>query len=90
MRNSKNEVPNFPCHAIGEAMCSVEESNLSDSDFFLFSLAVLGLHCCTGFSLVVMSGDYSCDVWASHCSGFSCLGARALWCMGSVVVVPRL
>ena len=48
MRNSKNEVPNFPCHAIGEAMCSVEESNLSDSDFFLFSLAVLGLHCCKG------------------------------------------
>ena len=36
MRNSKNEVPNFPCHAIGEAMCSVEESNLSDSDFFFF------------------------------------------------------
>ena len=59
MRNSKNEVPNFPCHAIGEAMCSVEESNLSDSDFFLFSLAVLDLHCCTGFSLVVVSGDYS-------------------------------
>ena len=23
----------------------------------------------------------SCDVWASHCSGFFCFGAQALWCM---------
>ena len=28
-----------------------------------------------------------CSVWASHCGGFSCWGARALWYMGSVVVV---
>ena len=33
---------------------------------YLF-LAVLGLHCFVGFSLVVANGDYSiCGVWASH------------------------
>ena len=26
---------------------------------FVCFLSVLGLHCCTGFSLVVVSGDYS-------------------------------
>ena len=38
--------------------------------FFSF-LPSLGLRCCWGlFS--------SCDVWASHCTSFSCCGARAL------------
>ena len=33
---------------------------------YLF-LAVLGLHCCVGFSLVVANGDYSsCGVWPSY------------------------
>ena len=35
---------------------------------------MLGLHRCTGFSLAVVSGDYSLvavSVQASHCSGFS-------------------
>ena len=46
--------------------------------FHLF-LAVLGLCCCTGFSLVVPSGGYSsCSARASHCGGSSCWGARAL------------
>ena len=41
---------------------------------FIFRLpAVLGLCCCTGFSLVVQ---------ASHCSGFSCCGAQVLGCSG--------
>ena len=42
-------------------------------------LAVLGLCCCTGSSLVVLNGGYSsCSAQASHCGGFSCWGARAL------------
>ena len=50
---------------------------------FIYSfLIALGLHCCTGFSLVVVSGDYSsCSAQASHLCGFSCLrsmGSRAL------------
>ena len=45
---------------------------------YLF-MAVLGLCCCTEFSLVVASrGSLHCGVWASHCSGLSCCGARAL------------
>ena len=32
----------------------------------------------------------SCGAWASHCSGFSCCGARALGAWASVVVVPGL
>ena len=47
-----------------------------------YFLAVLGLHCCTGFSLVATSrgGGYSlgCGGWASHCSGFSCCRVWAL------------
>ena len=34
-------------------------------------LAVLGLRCCMGFSLVVASWGYSsCHVWTSHYGGF--------------------
>ena len=40
---------------------------------------MLGLCCCTGFPLVVLSGGFSsCSAWASHCGGSSCWGARAL------------
>ena len=47
---------------------------------FVLFLVVLGLCCCTAFSLVVVSGGYSLvfGAQASHCSGFSCWGARAL------------
>ena len=42
-------------------------------------LAVLGLRCFTGFSLVAgRGGNSSCSVQAFHCCGFSCHGARAL------------
>jgi len=39
----------------------------------LFILAVLGLHCCAGFSVVVGSwgATLSCSARASHGSGFS-------------------
>ena len=44
---------------------------------FLF-LAMLGLYCCAGFSLVVESGGYSLvGVQFSHCGGFSCCAAQA-------------
>ena len=54
---------------------------------FLF-LAVLGLHCCVGFSLVAECAGY-CGAWASHCGGFCC-GARAIDVWASVVTAPRL
>ena len=42
---------------------------------YLFSLAVLGLHCCMDFCLVATSRGYSL-VRASHCSGLSCCGSQ--------------
>ena len=45
--------------------------------FFFKFLAVLGLCCCAGFSLVIASEGYS-HAWTSCCSGFSCCGAQAL------------
>ena len=63
---------------------------------YFFILAVLGLHCCIGFSLVAVSGDYSLVAISAqappHCSGFaSCREvAGALACMGPIVVAPRL
>ena len=54
-------------------------SNFYFIHFLYLFLAVLGLHCCMGFSLVVESGG--CSPWTSHCSGFS--GCRA-WTLGYV------
>ena len=52
--------------------------------FIYLFLAVLGLHCCPGFYLVVVSWGYSIvGCRASHCSGSSCCGARAVGCTGS-------
>ena len=54
------------------------------NNFIYLFLAVLGLHCCVGFSLAVESRGllFSCDVRASDCSGFSggfsCCRALAL------------
>ena len=47
------------------------------------SLAVLGLRCCVGISLVAVSEGVlsSCGAWASHCGGFCC-GARPLGRVG--------
>ena len=45
-------------------------------------LAVLGLHCCMGFSSCSEVGLLPrCDAWASHCSGFPCCTA---WALGHV------
>ena len=46
----------------------------------LFS-AMLGLHCCTSFSLVVVSGGYS----LLQCTGFSLQWLLLLWIVGSRV-----
>ena len=52
-------------------------------DFFFFFLAVPGLRCCMGFSLVVTSsGNSSCGAQASHRGGFCCCGAQALGNVG--------
>ena len=50
---------------------------------YLF-MAMLGLCCCSGFSLVAVSGGLfsSCSVQASLCGGFSCCKAQALGYMG--------
>ena len=48
-------------------------------------LAVLGLRCCTGFSLVVVSRGYlsSGHAQASHCGGFPCSGTQVLGSVSS-------
>ena len=61
--------------------------NFLNNFIYFFILAVLGLHRCIGFSLAVVSGDYSLvavSVQASHCSGFSSCRevAGALACIG--------
>ena len=60
--------------------------------FIYLFMAVLGLHCRMGFSLLVVSGGLlsSWGAQASHYSGFSCCGAQGLGCVGSVVVAHRL
>ena len=50
----------------------------------------MGLHCCAGFSLVLVNVCVcvggclvsNCGVPASHCCGFSCSGAQSLGHMG--------
>ena len=64
--------------------------------FMYLFLAVLGLHCSTGFSLVVEREGYSlvAACRASHCGGVSWCGACALGPVdsrvGSGVAAPRL
>ena len=48
---------------------------------FTYLLAVLGLHCCVGFSLLGWAGaTLHCSAWASHCGGFSCCSPHGLSC----------
>ena len=52
---------------------------------------MLGLRCCTGFSLAAASGGCSsCGAQASHCSGFSFCGAQVLGTWASVVAAHVL
>ena len=50
---------------------------------------MLGLCCCESFSLVV-GATLVAVCGLSHCSGFSCYGARALGHEASVVAAPQL
>lgn len=52
---------------------------------FIYLLAVLGLRCCAGFSLVVASGGYCLVVQASRCVGFSCCGAGFSSCIRALL-----
>ena len=47
--------------------CSMRVVPFADVFLKITYLAVLGLHCCAGFSLVAASGYYSTySTWASH------------------------
>ena len=51
---------------------------------------MLGLHFIAGLSKLQWARTaLCCDVWAAHCSGFSCCGAQALGLAGSIAVAPR-
>ena len=51
--------------------------------FIYLFIAVLGLCCCLGFSLVAAIGAIlHCDAWASHCDNLSSGRAQALGPMG--------
>ena len=60
--------------------------------FIYLFLAVLGLRCCARAFLQLrrVGATLRCGARASHYSGFSCCGARALGTQASVVVVRRL
>ena len=59
--------------------------------FIYLFLAALGLCCCVwAFSSCSQRGLLFVGARASHCSGFSCCGARALGAPASVVVARRL
>ena len=59
--------------------------------YFIF-MAALGLCCCTRAFLWLRRAGATlhCDARASHCSGFSCCGARALGAQASVAVAQGL
>ena len=80
------------------------DSSLFILIFFFFNFGCVGSSLLrAGFLQLRQAGaTLRCSVWASHCNGFSCCGARALgtWASvvvahglqsaGSVVVAPRL
>ena len=68
-------------------------------DFFFNKFIYLFIYACVGSSLLhtrlsLVGGRWGatlhCGAWASHCSGFSCCGARVLGTWASVVVAHRL
>ena len=70
----------------------ISRLRISFYNFIYLFLAVRGLPCFEGFSVVLASGGllFSCGTWASHCGTFSCCGAGALGCMDLVVAAVRL
>ena len=72
--------------------CTILHSHLQSVRItFFFQLCWVFIAACRLFSSCsewwLLS---SCSAQASHCSGFSCCGAQALGCMGSVVVAHGL
>ena len=64
---------------------------VSDWSSDVCSSDLLSLCCCPwAFSSCGKQGLLCCGAWASHFSGFSCCGARALGVQASVVVAHRL
>ena len=57
------------------SLCIIQIRNPFLKLYLFKFLALLGLHCCAGFSLVVA---LACGTCTSHCSGFSCCEAQAL------------
>ena len=62
--------------------------------FFHLFLAVLGFHCCTGFSVVVETKSYSpvvvCGPLLLWALGSRVHGLQKLWHVGSLVTAPGL
>ena len=69
---SKQKAPHIPSEPVGSILKII---------LYLF-IAVLGLHCHVGFSLVVASGGYSLQFVVSPCSGVSRRGSGAPWHLG--------
>ena len=59
---------------------------------FILFLGALGLHCCMRAFLQLrrVGATLPCGARASHCSGFSCCGARALGAQAAVVAARVL
>ena len=71
--------------------CQHESIMLFKDLFIYLFLIVLGLHCCTSFSLVVASRGYSLvEVCSLFIGVTSCFGAWVPGCMGSVVAACGL
>ena len=72
LNSNHSRIGPFPCNQLFQLTFKKK--------FVYLILAVLGLLCCTGSSLVAVSGDYSLlfDMLASHCGGLSCCRAQAL------------
>ena len=65
---------------IHRTLLKLSQSSLSFLNMFF---AVLVLHGCSGFSLIVASeATLPSSVWASHCDSVSCWRAWALECVG--------
>ena len=92
--------PQIQCFSIGFRLFHVSSSFLIRNTSWVFNmhyfliylfLAVLGLHCCVGFSLLAASKGYSrCGSQASHCGSFSRCGTWALGCVGFSSCSSRL
>ena len=80
---------------VGGTTCGIFTSDISfcfcffNNFSYLFTLSVLGLHCCVGFSLALASRDSSL-VAVRGLLVVASLGAQALGHVGFLVVAPML